>query len=149
MPDPIVPPPITPILATARGIALAAADEVLAGTLATRRTGEIEAIHDDAALDAARALVAQKLPHIFCAGKLIEAVAMATGPVETGMQFERDSFMAGLAHPSGRGMVHAFLAEREVGKIPEAGAIPRAVAKIGVIGGGTMGSGITTAALMA
>ncbi len=132
-----------------RDIAMAAADEVLAGSLPTRRTGEIEAQLDTDALENARALVAQKLPHIFCAGKLIEAVAMATGPVEEGMQFERDSFMAGLAHPSGRGMVHAFLAEREVGKIPEAGATPRAVAKIGVIGGGTMGSGITTAALMA
>ncbi len=34
-------------------------------------------------------------------------------------------------------------------KIPEAGATPRAVGAVGVLGGGTMGSGIATAALLA
>jgi len=56
--------------------------------------------------------------------------------------------MEALQTPSGKGMIHAFFAERAVAKIPEAGATPPPVAKIGVIGGGTMGSGIATAALL-
>ena len=47
------------------------------------------------------------------------------------------------------GMVHAFFSERAVSKLPELkGVAPRALAEIGVIGGGTMGAGIATAALL-
>jgi 3-hydroxyacyl-CoA dehydrogenase len=48
-----------------------------------------------------------------------------------------------------KGMIHAFFAERAVSTLPELkGVAPRDVAHIGVIGGGTMGSGIATAALL-
>ena len=44
--------------------------------------------------------------------------------------------------------MHAFFAERKSSKVPEAGrAAPRQLEHLGVIGGGTMGSGITLAAL--
>lgn len=132
-----------------RDIALANGKRVIAGELVTRRTGDLPCALDQEAIDAARAMVAKKMPNIFGASKVVDAVERATGDVIEGMQFERESFMAGLAHPSGRGMIHAFFAERAVAKIPEAGATPRAISKIGVIGGGTMGSGIATSALMA
>ncbi|GHE02824.1 3-hydroxyacyl-CoA dehydrogenase [Defluviimonas sp. 20V17] len=131
-----------------REVALAAARDVLAGRLATRRTGELEATRDEAALEAARAMVAKKMARIASAPLCIEAVARATGPLAEGMAFERQCFTEALKTPSGQGMIHAFFAERAVAKIPEAGATPRPVTKIGVIGGGTMGSGIATAALM-
>mgnify|MGYP002266465751 CR=1 FL=1 len=131
-----------------RAVALAAAAEVLAGTLATRHTGDLTATRDEAALKAARAMVAKKMANVASAPLCIDAVARATGPVADGMTFERQSFMEALKTPSGKGMIHAFFAERAVAKIPEAGATPRPVAKIGVIGGGTMGSGIATAALL-
>ncbi|MGI9503060.1 MAG: 3-hydroxyacyl-CoA dehydrogenase NAD-binding domain-containing protein, partial [Geminicoccaceae bacterium] len=45
---------------------------------------------------------------------------------------------------------HVFFAERAVAKVPEiAGATPRALETAGVIGGGTMGAGIATSALLA
>jgi len=46
------------------------------------------------------------------------------------------------------GLAHALFAEREAANIPEASAAaPRPVAAIAVIGGGTMGAGITVSAL--
>lgn len=46
------------------------------------------------------------------------------------------------------GLAHALFAEREAARIPEASAAaPRPVAAIAVIGGGTMGAGITVSAL--
>jgi 3-hydroxyacyl-CoA dehydrogenase len=130
-----------------RDVALAAAEDVLAGKLETRRTGELPVEVDQAALDEARKMVARKMPNLASAPKCIEAVERATGDVEEGMKFERECFMSLLKHPSSEGMRHAFFAERAVSKIPEAGVTPREIGKIGVIGGGTMGSGIATAAL--
>ncbi len=46
-------------------------------------------------------------------------------------------------------LVHAFFLERQVSKLPELkGVEPRPVNAIGVVGGGTMGSGIATSALL-
>jgi 3-hydroxyacyl-CoA dehydrogenase len=44
---------------------------------------------------------------------------------------------------------YIFFAERQIAKIPEADAQPMTVAQLGVIGGGLMGTGIATAALLA
>jgi 3-hydroxyacyl-CoA dehydrogenase len=50
----------------------------------------------------------------------------------------------------GAGLNHAFFAEREVLKIPEAQAAqPRSLNSVGVIGGGTMGAGIAVSILNA
>jgi len=58
------------------------------------------------------------------------------------------AFTASLQDPRHAGLLHAFWAEREAAKIPEARAThPRAIEHIAVIGGGTMGAGITVAAL--
>jgi len=47
-----------------------------------------------------------------------------------------------------QGLAHALFAEREAANIPEASAAaPRPIAAIAVIGGGTMGAGITVSAL--
>src|SRR5690606_6008070 len=61
---------------------------------------------------------------------------------------ERALFLECLDSPQRAGLVHAFFAEREVAKVPEArAAAPRPIASIGVVGGGTMGAGITVSAL--
>jgi 3-hydroxyacyl-CoA dehydrogenase len=132
-----------------RDVALEAARNVLDGKLKTRRTSELDAEMDEAALDDARAMVAKKMKHHPTALNCIEAVKMSTGPFDKGMAYERQSFVDGLQDPASQGMRHAFFAERAVSKIPESKATPRPVEKIGVIGGGTMGSGIATAALSA
>ncbi|MGB5864799.1 MAG: 3-hydroxyacyl-CoA dehydrogenase NAD-binding domain-containing protein [Sulfitobacter sp.] len=67
-----------------------------------------------------------------------------------GMAAERDLFKQMLASDQSKGMIHAFFNERAVTNLPELkGVAPRALQSIGVIGGGTMGAGIATAALLA
>jgi len=70
--------------------------------------------------------------------------------VQDGIMRERSFFMDLLKSQQSKGMIHAFFNERAVSKLPELkGVEPRDVSKIGVIGGGTMGAGITVAALLA
>ena len=71
-------------------------------------------------------------------------------PFKEGMAFERQCFRDLLETDQRKGMIHAFFSERAVSKLPELeGVEPRPVNAIGVIGGGTMGAGIATAALLA
>ncbi len=70
-------------------------------------------------------------------------------PFEDGLLEERRIFMKLMETDQRKGMIHAFFSERAVGNLPELkGVEPRNVATIGVIGGGTMGAGIATAALL-
>ncbi len=67
-----------------------------------------------------------------------------------GLAEERRLFKTLMETDQRKGLIHAFFAERQVSKLPElAGVRPREVSQIGVIGGGTMGAGIATAALLA
>ena len=71
-------------------------------------------------------------------------------PFEQGQAEERRLFTQLMATDQRKGLVHAFFAEREVAKLPEIKGIePRNIELLGVIGGGTMGAGIATAALLA
>ena len=71
-------------------------------------------------------------------------------PFAEGMKRERELFRELMETDQRQGLIHAFFAERQVGKLPELeGVAPREVAAIGVIGGGTMGAGIATSALLA
>jgi len=66
-----------------------------------------------------------------------------------GLKRERELFMELMNSDQREGLIHAFFADRAVGKLPELeGVAPRPLAAIGVIGGGTMGAGIATAALL-
>ncbi|MEM7317484.1 MAG: 3-hydroxyacyl-CoA dehydrogenase NAD-binding domain-containing protein [Pseudomonadota bacterium] len=70
-------------------------------------------------------------------------------PFDEGLARERELFMELMNSDQRQGLIHAFFAERAVGKLPELDGIdPRTVDSIGVIGGGTMGAGIATAALL-
>ncbi len=67
-----------------------------------------------------------------------------------GLAEERRLFKTLMETDQRKGLIHAFFAERQVRKLPElADVVPREVSQIGVIGGGTMGAGIATAALLA
>ena len=71
-------------------------------------------------------------------------------PFDEGVAKERQIFRDLMETDQRQGMIHAFFAERAVGKLPELkGVEPRPLNAIAVIGGGTMGSGIATSALMA
>ena len=63
---------------------------------------------------------------------------------------ERKLFEDCLNSPQREGLIHTFFSERAVNKIPELKtAKPKDIKKVGVIGGGTMGTGISMAALNA
>jgi len=132
---------------------LAYARELLAQGAGVRRTRDAQGLADraaaQAAIDAARTETEKKSCHLFSPLKIVEAVQTALDkPFEEALALEREAFLACLASPQRAGLIHAFFAERETAKIPEARAAqPRTVRTLAVIGGGTMGAGITVAAL--
>jgi len=131
---------------------LAYANEMIAQNAPVRRTRDIAIANADAALADLQALkveTAKKSRGLFSPLKIIECVQAAVQqPFDEGMAFERARFVECVASPQRAGLVHAFFAEREVAKIPEAKlAAPRAFKTIAIIGGGTMGAGISVSAL--
>ncbi|WP_372893275.1 3-hydroxyacyl-CoA dehydrogenase NAD-binding domain-containing protein [Rhodosalinus sp.] len=132
-----------------REIALAGARDAAEARIETRRTGDLPVAPDEAALADYRAKMAAEVPHLFSPHKCVEAVAAAARPLAEGLAEERALFHACQDSPQRAGLVHAFFAERAVAKFPERDAEPRELKRIGVIGGGTMGSGIATACLLA
>ena len=131
---------------------LAYANELLAQNAPVRRTRDI-VIADAAAalaeLEVLKAETAKKSRGLFSPLKIIECVQAAVQkPFDEALAFERAQFIECVASPQRAGLVHAFFAEREVAKVPEAKlAAPRAFSTIAIIGGGTMGAGITVSAL--
>jgi 3-hydroxyacyl-CoA dehydrogenase len=131
---------------------LAYAEALLAANVTVRRTRDAQGLADRsaslAAIEAARNGL-QKARGLFSPGKIVEATQAALDlPFEEGLAFERQSFLACMESPQRAGLTHAFFAEREVVKSPETLiAQPRALASIGVVGGGTMGAAIAVAAL--
>ncbi|CAG9174986.1 3-hydroxyacyl-CoA dehydrogenase NAD-binding domain-containing protein [Cupriavidus pinatubonensis] len=131
---------------------LAYVNELLEQGAPLRRTRAL-AIADKAAalaeLDTLQAETAKKTRGLFSPLKIVECVRAAVElPFDEGLAKERALFVECLNSPQRAGLVHAFFAERETAKVPEAqGAAPRALNRIAVIGGGTMGAGITVAAL--
>lgn len=131
-------------------LGVAYARELLAEGSGPRRTSEMaqpqpvdwDAAHA-AALKAGRGQIAP--------ATAVRAVQAASEmPYAQGLQRERELFQKLMDSPQREGLIHAFFAERAVSKLPELrGVEPRALSRIGVIGGGTMGSGIATACLLA
>jgi len=78
--------------------------------------------------------------------KCVDAVEAAVKrPFDEGIKFERELFAALMQTPESAALRHAFFAERAAAKIPD---VPedtpvRPVAKLGVVGAGTMGGGIS------
>jgi len=135
--------------AAPREAALAAAQALLSGDLATRRTGEIALDPDPQILTAARNRLGMKRPALPAMLKALDAIAASGRPIAEGIAVERAFFNELRKSPERQGLVHAFNAERAVRKIPEANETPRHIDSAGVIGGGTMGVGIATALIRA
>lgn len=132
-----------------RAAALAAGQEVLAGSLPTRRTSDIQITPDAAVIEAAITRLKGKRPALAAPVKAVEAIGHAGKPLTEGLKEERRLFMELMDSPDRQGLIHAFTAERAAKQFPEAGATPRKIEAVGVIGGGTMGSGIATSLLQA
>lgn len=129
---------------------LAYANELLTQDAPTRPTSALPA-PDAIDFDAARQAVAAKARGQLSPLAAFDAVrASATGDFQHGLAQERRLFLEMMETDQRKGLIHAFFSERQVSKLPELDGVPaRNVDEIGVIGGGTMGAGIATAALLA
>ena len=105
---------------------------------------------DPDAIAAARTHWHRKAPGEVARLAAVDAVEAASRlDLAAGLAEERRIFLQMMATPQRAALIHAFFAERQVSKLPElADVAPRPVACLGVVGGGNMGAGIATAALL-
>ena len=111
----------------------------------------IDSEENRGAINAFREELQKKARGLLAPQKIVDCVeASLSLKIEDGLKFERNAFSELMTTKQSKALIHAFFAERKSAKIPEiARATHRAISSLGVIGGGTMGSGITVAALNA
>ena len=134
--------------------AVAFARKITAENLPAKRVRDIEIDCPDAAnlFQSARDKAAIEAKHFPAPQKCIDAVAAAVAMAfDDGLAFERQLFLELLQSPESRALRHAFFAERAAARIP---GVPettptRKIETIGVVGAGTMGTGIAMTALNA
>lgn len=116
-----------------------------------RRVRELPPPKADADLFAAvRQRIASRTRGLFSPEKIIQCVEAACSlDYEAGCRFEREAFIECRNSPQSDGLRHAFFAERECAKVPglDKAIRPRGIARVGVLGAGTMGAGIAYACL--
>ncbi len=98
------------------------------------------------ALTAARDAVRKRSRGLLAPGKAIDAVEAATKlPFEQGVEREQEIFRECLFSSQSKALIHVFFGERAVAKVPGIGKdTPQIdVKRAAVVGGGTMGGGIT------
>ncbi len=125
-------------------VALVAGQRVLDGTLTPRVTAALQNRIAAEELGAFRAKAKGEV-----VSRALKAAEASNLPLAEGLSVERDLFMEALGSNAHKCLKHAFFAERAVAHIPEAEADASELNTGGVIGGGTMGSGIATAMLLA
>ena len=127
--------------------AIAFAEKVVAEGRPLRRVSEmkIDYPNHEAFLQFARNMIKGIAGPFPAPAKCVDAVAAAlTKPFAEGMKVEREIFVSLMGSPESRALRHLFAADRAASKIPD---VPedtptRTIAKVGVIGAGTMGGGI-------
>lgn len=133
---------------------LAYALELLQQGASMRRTRDASATSAErseslATLAKLEAETAKKSRGLFSPLKVIESVRNGLElSFDEALKRERQLFLQCIDSPQRAGLIHAFFAEREVVKVPEARAAqPRRLASVGVVGGGIMGAGIAVSLL--
>jgi 3-hydroxyacyl-CoA dehydrogenase len=111
------------------------------------RDEKLQAARDNpAAFDARRKAIARKSRGFLAPEYNIRCIEAAVNlPFDEGLAAERDMFRELISGPQAAAQQYFFFAERQAAKIPD---IPRdtaeiPIAKVGVIGAGTMGGGIS------
>lgn len=128
--------------------AVAFAEQAVADKRPLRRLRDLKvsAPNADAYLQFARNSVKAAAKGLPAPMACVEAVADSVSqPFDEGLKRERAAFFALMQTPESRAARHVFAAERAAGKLPD---IPedtplRDIRKVGVVGAGTMGGGIT------
>ncbi len=126
--------------------AIALAQELIGQPL--RRTGDrIVTPMDAEAASAKTAEIRKKARGAEAPDKAAELVLQAANlPLQDGMARERETFLELRSSEQSAALRHAFFAEREVMRLPGLDSVePRSVQKVGIVGAGTMGSGIAIA----
>jgi 3-hydroxyacyl-CoA dehydrogenase len=122
--------------------ALAYAREIAASGAAPRRLCErtVEGgAPDEASIARERSAAQRKFPGVKSVDAIVESVqAAASQPFDTGLALSRRRFEECRQSTESRALRHLFFAERD----PRLGEEPRPVRAVGVLGAGTMGSGI-------
>ena len=93
----------------------------------------------------ARNTIAARSPRLPAPARCVDAVAASVlRPFDEGLRYERELFLQLVATPESRALRHAFFAERAAAKIPDVpdDTLKRTIARVAVIGAGTMGAGI-------
>ncbi len=127
------------------------ARELVANAAPPRRTRDLtDKISDKAAnehsLAAVRAEIKKRSRGLMAPGKAVDAVEAATQlPFDEGLAKEAELFKECLYSDQSKAMIHVFFGERAVAKVPGIGKETPIieVKKAAVVGGGTMGGGIT------
>ena len=122
------------------------AEKIAAGGPHPRvRDSKVE--HDDAEafLAWARMGVAAASNNYPAPVRCVDAVAASLKPFEQGMAVEREGFTVLVNSPESRALRHAFFGERAAARIDDVGrdVQARPVERVGVVGAGTMGGGIS------
>jgi 3-hydroxyacyl-CoA dehydrogenase len=88
----------------------------------------------------------EKLTHLLAPNHALAAVELANRlPFEAGLAEEARLFRECLFSNESKALIHIFLGEREVAKVPGVPRMPPPAAPVAVIGAGTMGRGISMA----
>jgi 3-hydroxyacyl-CoA dehydrogenase len=128
--------------------AVALAEKVVAETLPRKRLRDLK-VQDpqaEAFLQFARNTVAAGAGPYPAPLKCVEAVSWSVSkPMDDALRLEREAFLQLMSTAESRALRHMFSAERMAGKIADLpdGLPLREIRKVGVIGAGTMGGGIT------
>ena len=128
--------------------ALAFAEQVLAEQRPKRRARDLKVSDPqaEAFLQFAKNTITATSKNFPAPLRCWEAVAHSVSkPFDEAVRLEREGFMALMNTPESRALRHVFAAERAAAKLPGLpGDTPlRPIARVGVIGAGTMGGGIT------
>ncbi len=133
-----------------RAAGIAFAKKLLAEGKGVRRTADMTvAGHSPELFEKWRAEVKKRAKSQNSPVVCVDAVAASNLPIDQGIARERELFHTLHDDPQRAALVHAFFSERAVAKVPEAKTEPRKLETVGIIGGGTMGAGISAAALQA
>ena len=125
--------------------AIALAEEVADKPIPRVRERRVSEPNAEAFIAFARNMVAGSSKNFPAPLNCVEAVAAAVKlPWVKGLAAEREIFLALMQSPESRALRHIFAAERAASKLPDVPADTplRPIAKVGVIGAGTMGGGI-------
>lgn len=127
--------------------AVAYAQECVSAGSILRRTRDIKIAEPDAQalLQVARRNVAAASKRFPAPALCVEAVAGCLLPFDEGLKKERVLFMQLMNSPESAALRHVFAAERAALKVPgiTSDTVKRDIRRVGVIGAGTMGGGIS------